>query len=162
MKPSSRSRLLAVLSRSATWSRLPSRSGEGVRDLEDLLPGDQEYLRGDRDLRYDLLLLLLRGLPVRDLVLARPLESGDPDLDLVLGLRDLLRLRALEPDPGTSPSDTPGEDITSQSVFSFLENYHRIYSCRLCNWGYTVWLCLRKSTWTSTSWTTCRCTCSGG
>ena len=88
-----------------------------MRDLEDRLPGDREYLRGDRDLRYDL--LLLRGLPVRDLVLARPLESGDPDLDLVLGLGDLLRLRALEPDPGTSPRDTPGEDITSQSVFYF-------------------------------------------
>ena len=57
---------------------------------------------------------------MRDLVLARPLESGDPDLDLVLGLGDLLRLRALEPDPGTSPRDTPGEDITIQSVFSTL------------------------------------------
>ena len=53
---------------------------------------------------------------MRDLVLARPLESGDPDLDLVLGLGDLLRLRALEPDPGTSPRDTPGEDITLRSV----------------------------------------------
>ena len=122
MKQSSRSRLLALVSRSATWSRLPSRSGDGVRDLEDLLPGDREYLRGDRDLRYDL--LLLRGLPVRDLVLARPLESGDPDLDLVLGLGDLLRLRALEPDPGTSPRDTPGEDITIRSVFSTLLFYY--------------------------------------
>ena len=119
MKHSSRSRLLALLSRSATWSRLPSRSGDGVRDLEDLLPGDREYLRGDRDLRYDLLLLLLRGLPVRDLVLARPLESGDPDLDLVLGRGDLLRLRALKLDPVTSPGDTPGEDITIRYVFYF-------------------------------------------
>ena len=90
-----------------------------MRDLEDLLPGDREYLRGDRDLRYDLLLLLLRGLPVRDLVLARLLESGDPDLDLVLGRGDLLRLRALEPDPVTSPGDTPGEDITIRYVFYF-------------------------------------------
>ena len=89
-----------------------------MRDLEDRLTGDREHLRGDRDLRYDL--LLLRGLPVRDLVLARPLESGDPDLDLVLGRGDLLRLRALEPDPGTSPRDTPGDDITIRSVFSTL------------------------------------------
>ena len=88
-----------------------------MRDLEDLLPGDREYLRGDRDLRYDL--LLLRGLPVRDLVLARPLESGDPDLDLVLGRGDLLRLRALKLDPVTSPGDTPGEDITIRYVFYF-------------------------------------------
>ena len=88
-----------------------------MRDLEDLLPGDREYLRGDRDLRYDL--LLLRGLPVRDLVLARLLESGDPDLDLVLGRGDLLRLRALKLDPVTSPGDTPGEDITIRYVFYF-------------------------------------------
>ena len=88
-----------------------------MRDLEDLLPGDREYLRGDRDLRYDL--LLLRGLPVRDLVLARLLESGDPDLDLVLDRGDLLRLRALKLDPVTSPRDTPGEDITIRYVFYF-------------------------------------------
>ena len=88
-----------------------------MRTLEDLLPGDREYLRGDRDLRYDL--LLLRGLPVRDLVLARLLESGDADLDLVLGRGDLLRLRALKLDPITSPGDTPGEDITIRYVFYF-------------------------------------------
>ena len=59
---------------------------------------------------------------MRDLVLARLLESGDPDLDLVLGRGDLLRLRALKLDPVTSPGDTPsGEDITTLSdMFSTL------------------------------------------
>lgn len=56
---------------------------------------------------------------MRDLVLARLLESGDPDLDLVLGRGDLLRLRALKLDPVTSPGDTPGEDITIRYVFYF-------------------------------------------
>ena len=58
---------------------------------------------------------------MRDLVLARLLESGDPDLDLVLGRDrgDLLRLRALKLDPVTSPGDTPGEDITIRYVFYF-------------------------------------------
>lgn len=94
------SRLEALLSRSATWSLCPSRSGVGDldRDLVRRL-GDLDNLLGldlDRD-RLDRLLDL--GLPVLDLVLA--LGSGDPDLDLVLALsppeadRDLERLLPL-------------------------------------------------------------------
>jgi len=92
---------VALLSRSATWSRIPSISGEGdlvgdllgVLDLDDLLGLDL-----DRDrLGLDLDLLLDLGLPVLDLVLA--LESGDPDFDLVLALSppeaDLERLLPL-------------------------------------------------------------------
>jgi len=95
------SRLVALLSRSATWSLIPSISGLGDLvgdllgdlDLDDLLGLDL-----DRDrLGLDLDLLLDLGLPVLDLVLA--LESGDPDFDLVLALSppeaDLERLLPL-------------------------------------------------------------------
>jgi len=93
------SRLVALLSRSATWSLIPSISGLGDLvgdllgdlDLDDLLGLDL-----DRD-RLGLDLLLDLGLPVLDLVLA--LESGDPDFDLVLALSppeaDLERLLPL-------------------------------------------------------------------
>ena len=92
---------MALLSRSATWSLIPSISGLGDLvgdllgdlDLDDLLGLDL-----DRDrLGLDLDLLLDLGLPVLDLVLA--LESGDPDFDLVLALSppeaDLERLLPL-------------------------------------------------------------------
>ena len=90
---------MALLSRSATWRRIPSISGEG--DLVGDLLGDLDDLLGldmDRDrLGLDLDLLLDLGLPVLDLVLA--LESGDPDFDLVLALSppeaDLERLLPL-------------------------------------------------------------------
>jgi len=104
LKTSSRSHLLALLSRSATWSLWPSNSSEPERDLDlerDLLLGLRELLLGVRDLLLglrDLLLgerdlflsrdldldLLDLGLPVLDLVLA--LQSGDPDFDLVFAL----------------------------------------------------------------------------
>ena len=107
------SRLEALLSRSATWSLCPSRSGVG--DLDGDLLGDRDLRLGDLDLgdllgrdldrdRLDRLLDL--GLPVLDLVLA--LESGDPDLDLVLALSppeaDLERLLPLT----TGDPETPG------------------------------------------------------
>ena len=90
---------MALLSRSATWSLIPSISGLG--DLVGDLLGDLDDLLGldlDRDrLGLDLDLLLDLGLPVLDLVLA--LESGDPDFDLVLALSppeaDLERLLPL-------------------------------------------------------------------
>jgi len=91
------SRLEALLSRSATWSLCPSRSGVGdldrdlVRRLGDLDLDDLLGLDLDRD-RLDRLLDL--GLPVLDLVLA--LESGDPDLDLVLALSPPEADRGLE------------------------------------------------------------------
>ena len=85
---SSMSRLEALLSRSATWSRSPSMSGLGdlvrVLRLGDLDLDDRLGLDLDLEDLLGLDLLLDLGLPVLDLVLA--LESGEPDCDLVLAL----------------------------------------------------------------------------
>ena len=95
----------------------------GDRDLLlgdlDLLLDLERDLLGDLDLRRDLDLLdlsldLLRGLPVRERVLAR--ESGDPDLDLVLGLppeSDLERLLPLSGDPGALTTSSPALSVSS-------------------------------------------------
>jgi len=81
LKTSSRSHLLALLSRSATWSLCPSISSDCDPDL-DLLRPDRDLRRrlrnlllgeGEVGLSLDLLDLTL---PVLDLVLADPGEAG--------------------------------------------------------------------------------------